>query len=212
MSVFGKELNDYVERHSSPLTPLLQQLERETWLQVCSPHMISGQVQGLFLRMLSMAIQPCRVLEIGTFTGFSAICLAEGLQEGGELITLEANEEQEGRIIRYVEAAGLADKVRLLIGKALDLLPGLAGPFDLVFIDADKENYVRYYEEVIDKVSPGGWIVADNVLWYGKIWDAQYQDKDTKALRAFNDRVQQDPRTENLILPLRDGLMLARKK
>jgi predicted O-methyltransferase YrrM len=176
--------------------------------------MLSGHAQGRLLSMISHMVRPRRVLELGTFTGYAALCLAEGLAPDGELHTIEFNPELEDRIRRYVAAAGLAERVHLHIGTAAQLVPTLAETWDLVFIDADKINNDTYYELVLPQVRPGGFLVVDNVLWGGKVVDSyplKPSDKDTHAVRAFNDKVQADPRVENVFLPLRDGLLLVRK-
>jgi len=210
MSFLLKSIIDYAEAHTTPTSPLLKKLERETWVKRLHAGMVSGGYQGQFLRMLSQMIRPKRVLEIGTFTGYSAICLAEGLTEDGLLHTIEINEELETPIQEYFDAAGLTNKIQLHIGNALELVPTIDEQFDLVFIDADKINYSRYYDLVFDKVKTGGYMLADNVLWYGKVTENQH-DEETAALHAFNQKVQNDPRVENVLITLRDGLTLIRK-
>jgi caffeoyl-CoA O-methyltransferase len=214
MDFLSPELQQYITRHTSPEPPLLYQLNRETHTKVMKPRMLSGHVQGRFLAMLSQMIRPKQVLEIGTYTGYSAICLAEGLAPGGLVHTIDVNEELEDMVRAYLSRAGLTDKVRYYIGPALQLIPTLDYSFDLVFIDADKINNAHYYELVLDKVVPGGFILVDNVLWSGKV--AQQTDKktdaDTQSILDFNARIQADDRVENLLLPLRDGLMMIRKK
>jgi predicted O-methyltransferase YrrM len=211
MHLISDQLESYIEEHTSPEGAVLQSLDRETNLKIQMPQMLSGKVQGNLLRMISQMIQPRYILEIGTFTGYSAICLAAGLQPGGRLITLDINEELETMVRRYFKDAGVEDKIDYRIGNALELVPGINVALDLVFIDADKANYSRYYDLVWDKVRPGGYILADNVLWSGKILDEK-PDKDTRALQEFNDKVQNDPRAENVILSVRDGIMMVRKK
>lgn len=214
MDFLSPELQQYITRHTSPEPPLLYELNRETHTKVMKPRMLSGQVQGRFLSMISHMIRPRQVLEIGTFTGYSAICLAEGLAPGGLVHTIDVNEELEDMVRSYLSRAGLDDKVRYYTGAALELIPTLDYTFDLVFIDADKKNNALYYEMVLDKVVPGGFILVDNVLWSGKV--TQQTDKkvdaDTQTILDFNARVQADDRVENLLLPLRDGLMMIRKK
>ncbi|GAA3954611.1 O-methyltransferase [Hymenobacter algoricola] len=216
MPLNDDELQTYAEAHTSPETDLLRRLNRETHVQVLAPRMLSGQLQGRLLSMISHMVRPARVLELGTFTGYSALCLAEGLQPGGELHTVEQNPEQEDRIRRYVAAAGLTARVHLHIGDAAAVVTALPGPaWDLVFIDADKINNAVYYELVLPRVRPGGFILIDNVLWSGKVLPScllKPSDKDAHAVRAFNDLVQQDSRVENVFLPLRDGLLLVRKR
>jgi predicted O-methyltransferase YrrM len=175
--------------------------------------MLSGQVQGRFLSMISHMIKPEAILEIGTYTGYSAICMAEGIRAGGKLYTIDINEELEAMVRKYFKEAGLEEHIEYRIGNALDIIPSLDRMFDMVFIDADKENYLNYYHLVFDKVRTGGYIIADNVLWSGKVIENNNNktDKDTRALMNFNDYVHQDSRVENMLLPLRDGLMILRK-
>lgn len=203
-------LNQYCEAHTTPASAVLHALERETHLRTLSPQMLSGHLQGQLLRFLSLMLKPRLALEIGTFTGYSAICLAEGLAPDGVLHTIEANVELEAMIRRYLAEAGLQERVRLHMGDALQIVPGLEGPFDLVWIDAGKQDYTYYYDMVIDKVSPGGFILADNVLWSGKVLQADL-DLDALALHRFTQKVHADPRVENLLLPVRDGILMARK-
>ncbi|GAA4025858.1 O-methyltransferase [Hymenobacter glaciei] len=208
-------LDIYAAQHTAPEPPLLAQLTRETYLQLLMPRMSSGHVQGRFLSMLSHLMRPLRILEIGTFCGYATLCLAEGLAGNGLLHTIEIEPEREARIRRYVAAAGITDQVRLHIGAALDVLPGLVDEvWDLVFIDADKRNNAAYFEAVVDQVRPGGLLIVDNVLWGGKVLPAhelKAGDKDTPLVRAFNDQVARDARVEPVFLPLRDGLLLLRK-
>ena len=173
--------------------------------------MLSGHLQGRLLSLISKLLRPKYILEIGTFTGYSAICLSEGLVEGGKLITIEAEEEFETRIRQNIALAGLIEQIDLKIGSALDILPTLNIKFDLVFIDADKMNYINYYNMVIDKVNIGGLIISDNVLWDEKVIDPLKNDSTTKLLREFNTHLQNDTRTENVLLPIRDGLFVSRK-
>ncbi len=214
MEFIDQEIQDYSEQHTSPESPLLRQINRETHVEVLAPRMLSGQMQGRILSLFSQMMRPAAILEIGTFTGYSAICLCEGLQPGGQLVTIDINEELEDRCRAYFEQAGLSDRIDFRIGNALDIVPQLNQTFDLVFIDADKENYRKYYDMVLDKVQAGGVIIADNVLWSGKVLNKgpKKLDKDTKALIEFNDYVQQDDRVENVLFPVRDGLMMIRKK
>jgi caffeoyl-CoA O-methyltransferase len=174
------------------------------------PRMLSGHLQGRLLTMISHMVKPRRILEIGTYTGYSAICLAAGLPGDGKIITIDVNEELESTIRSNIAAAGLTKLIDFRLGKAMDIIPSLDESFDLVFIDADKENYSTYFDRVIDKVNVGGFIMADNVLWSGKVLDPR-PDKDTRAIQAFNSKVQQDRRLENVLLPVRDGIMLIRK-
>lgn len=210
MEFIDPHIQHYCEAHTSPETPVLQALNRATHARVLMPRMLSGHLQGRLLAMYSRMMQPLRILEIGTYTGYSAICLAEGLQEGGQLITIDKNEELEEMMREAWEQAGIAKKIVLHLGNALDIIPGLDGPFDMVFIDADKKNYLNYYHLVLPKMRLGGLIMADNVLWSGKIVDEKAQDADTLALREFNDYLMQDEHVETLLLPIRDGIMMAR--
>jgi len=214
MEFIDPELDQYVHRHSEAESDLLNELNRETYLKVLQPRMLSGHVQGRILSMYSKLIRPERILEIGTYTGYSAICLAEGLTDGGTLDTIERNEELLPIINRYVERAGLSDKIKLHIGNALPIIESMDATFDLVFIDADKTNYLNYYEAVLPKMKSGGCIIADNVLWSGKVLDEKElkNDPDTGALDKFNKAVTADERVDNVLLPVRDGLMLVIKK
>lgn len=207
-------IEEYIASHSSEESPLLQQITRETYSEVLMPRMISGHFQGRVLSMLSFMIRPKRILEIGTFTGYSALCLAEGLTEGGELITLDINEELEDRVRSYIDKAGMSEKITYLIGDAVTLIPSLEGMFDLVFIDADKHNYLQYYHLVFDKIAEGGVIMVDNTLWNGKVCQPELvaKDKDTRNLDSFNKYILQDTRVEKVILPVRDGITIIRKK
>ena len=214
-------LSEYIEQHSSPESPVLQQITRSTHLEVINPRMLSGHVQGRVLSMISQMIQPKRILELGTFTGYSALCLAEGLTEDGKLITIEHNDEMEDSIRRNLALSPLGEKIELVIGDAKEAMRRLgerreakgAELFDLVFIDADKKEYCDYLDLVLPLMRKGGWILADNTLWDGHIIESAYdKDKQTVALRAFNDKVMQDERLEKVILPLRDGLTIIRVK
>ena len=212
MEFLDKGITDYIESHTMPESPLLKKLNRDTQANILMPRMLSGHFQGRVLSMISHMIRPAAILEIGTFTGYSAICLAEGLQENGRLHTIDINEELESMVRSYIREAGLENRINYYIGNALDIIKSLDIQFDLVFIDADKENYSNYYELVFDKVRKGGFIIADNVLWSGKVIGADLKtDKDTKAILDFNNRVHNDERVENVLLPIRDGLMILRK-
>lgn len=220
-------LSEYIEQHSSPESAVLQQITRSTHLEVINPRMLSGHVQGRVLSMISKMIRPKRILELGTFTGYSALCLAEGLTEDGRLVTLEHNDEMESSIRRNFALSPLGEKIELVIGDAKETLENFelrikdlelgavsdrGEQFDLVFIDADKKEYCDYLDLVLPLVREGGWILADNTLWDGHIVDSAYdKDKQTIGLRAFNDKVAQDERLEKVILPLRDGLTIIRK-
>ncbi len=212
MDFLPKTLADYVDSHTSPESALLQKINRETHAQVLMPRMLSGHLQGRVLSMLSHMIRPRRILEIGTYTGYSALCLAEGLAEDGLLYTLDINEELESRVRGYFAEAGLENKINYLIGNALDIIPILTETWDLVFVDADKIRYANYYDLVLPNVRPGGFIIADNVLWSGKVADeTAKRDKDLQAMLDFNAIIQNDSRVENVLFPIRDGLMVVRK-
>ena len=208
-------ISEYIEQHSSPESEVLQQITRSTHLEVINPRMLSGHVQGRVLSMLSQMIQPQNILELGTFTGYSALCLAEGLAEGGRLITIEHNDEMEDSIRRNLALSPLGDKIELVIGDAKEWLAQQekGAGFDLVFIDADKKEYSDYLDLVLPLMRDGGWILADNTLWDGHIVEEAYdKDRQTLALRTFNDKVANDERLEKVILPLRDGLTIIRVK
>lgn len=214
-------LAEYIEQHSSPESDALRKITRSTHLELINPRMLSGHVQGRVLSMISQMIQPKRILELGTFTGYSALCLSEGLTEDGTLLTIEHNDELEDMIRRNLALSPLGEKVELVIGDAKEELRRLgerreakgAGVFDLVFIDADKKEYCDYLDLVLPLMREGGWILADNTLWDGHIIESAYdKDKQTVALRAFNDKVMQDERLEKVILPVRDGLTIIRVK
>ncbi|MEZ4916708.1 MAG: O-methyltransferase [Chitinophagales bacterium] len=211
MRFLPEEIENYAALHSLKEDEVLQQLNRETHLNILMPQMISGHIQGNFLRMMSFMIKPKNILEIGTFTGYSAICLAQGLQENGKLYTIDINEELEDMCRTYFDKAGLKNKIDYTIGNALDIIPGINETFDLVFIDADKINYSNYYDLVFSKVNKGGFILADNVLWSGKVTQEK-KNKDTQALHDYNTKITNDERVENYLVPIRDGIMVARKK
>ncbi len=213
MEFITKELSDYCESNTSPETDILAQLNRETHLKVVSPRMLSGHLQGRFLSFISKLQQPKLILEIGTYTGYSALCLAEGLAENGKLISIDVNEETSAFAKLFIEKTEYANKIDLVLADAKDYIPTIKESIDLVFIDADKKNYINYYHLVIDKLNKGGLIIADNVLWSGKItMPESTMDKETIAIHQFNQFVQQDNRVENMLLPIRDGLMVVRKK
>ncbi|MEM8908947.1 MAG: O-methyltransferase [Bacteroidota bacterium] len=211
MNIHRNPISDYCEAHSTPQSDLLYQLERESNLKTLSPQMISGNLQGQLLRMISQLMRPEKVLEIGTFTGYATLCLAAGMPADGQLHTIEANPELAYLIRRYLQKAKLETLVHLHLGDARQLIPKLNMTFDLVFIDAGKNDYALYYDLVFEQVKPGGLILADNVLWSGKVVEAS-ADNDTRVIDAFNKKIQADERVENLILPIRDGLSLIRKK
>ena len=204
------QLDEYIEAHTTAPDAVLQELYRHTYLHEMNPRMMSGPVQGKFLQFLCQMLKPQRVLEIGTYTGYAAICIAHGLPEGGKLVTIEAHREYEDTLRHYFDKAKVSDKIELILGDAKTVIPTLNETFDLIFIDADKMSYPFYYNLVMEKVSPSGFILADNVLWDGKILNAQTKEHDTQALITFNNMVQDDPRVENVLLPIRDGLMMIR--
>ena len=211
MDFLGEDLREYVESHTTAESDLLKKINRETFSKILMPQMLSGHLQGRVLSMLSRMIKPSKILEIGTFTGYSAICMAEGLTKEGKLITIDINEELEERVRGYFEEAGLETIIDYRIGNALDIILELDDKFELVFIDADKINYSRYFNLIIDKILPGSYIIIDNVLWSGKVIDENVSDKDTVAIREFNDMVEKESRVDNVLLPVRDGLMILRK-
>ena len=209
-------LEEYISLHTTSENEVLEAITRDTHVHILNPHMLSGHVQGRVLSMLSHMIQPKRILELGTFTGYSALCLAEGLAEGGKLITIEHNDELEETIRRNIAQSPLSDRIELVIGDAVERVNELrnegVNEFELVFIDADKREYCAYLDAVYPLVPVGGFILADNTLWNGHIIDPAYdKDKQTLGLRAFNDKLKEDDRFEQVILPLRDGLTLIRK-
>ncbi len=210
MDFLSEALQHYIDGHTTKEPELLARINRETNLSVLKPRMLSGHLQGRVLSMISKMIKPNLILEIGTYTGYSAICLAEGLAPKGKLITIDINEELEQRVRGYFGEANLSDTIDYRIGNAIEIIPRINENIDLVFIDADKENYSQYFDLVIDKMSEGGYILADNVLWSGKVLDEK-MDKDTKAIVEFNTKVNEDSRVENVLLPIRDGIMILRK-
>lgn len=212
MEFIDEQIEAYALAHSQPENDVLKKLNRETHLKVLSPRMLSGHLQGNFLSMISKMIQPRQILEIGTYTGYSAICLAQGLQKGGQLHTIDNNEQLEKMTRSFFEQAELDKTIKYYIGDARTVIPSIKEQFDIVFIDADKKNYSVYYDLVFDNVRSGGYIIADNVLWSGKILDTQKNtDADTIAIDEFNKKVHADSRVEHQLLPIRDGLMIARK-
>jgi caffeoyl-CoA O-methyltransferase len=209
----AKETERYILQHIDEEDELLRELDRETNLKVPGARMLSGHLQGQVLTMLSKMIQPERILEIGTYTGYSAICLARGLKENGKLITIEADDELEDIAGRYFIKSGLQGQIVQIGGFALNIIPSLNETFDLIFLDADKKEYIAYYNMLFDKLKPGGYILADNTLWSGKVLQPVVPgDEQTAGVVAFNEMVKNDSRVEKVILPLRDGLTLIRKK
>jgi len=212
MEFLPEKLEEYVQNHCQAEPELLANLNRETWLKIMTPRMLSGHVQGRVLSMLSKMIQPSYVLEIGTYTGYSALCFAEGLKKDGKIITIDRNEELKPILDKFMLQSDYADQIDLRFGNAIEIIPQLPNEIDLVFIDADKPNYSNYFDLVIDKVRTGGYIIGDNVLWSGNVVDdSKMNDKSTKAIIEFNKKVQDDPRVENVLFPVRDGLMIMRK-
>ena len=211
-NLISKQLDEYTEQYTSAELPVLARLNRQTNLKRGDAVMLSGHLQGSFLQMVSHMIRPKCVLEIGTFTAYSAICLAQGLQDGGRLHTIEIDEELHDMAAAYVSEAGLSEKIILHTGSAIDIIPTLEESFDIVFIDADKSNYERYYDLVFDKVPVGGYIIADNVLYDGEVvLPEDQQTKNARAITSFNRKIKADNRIEHVLVPLRDGIMLARK-
>jgi predicted O-methyltransferase YrrM len=212
MELFSEELTHYLENSCEPENELLKHINRETHLKVSMPRMLSGHYQGKLLSMISKLVNPERILEIGTFTGYATLCLAEGLRENGRIYTIDINLELEDMVRSNFKKSDLDSKIMYQIGDAKVIIPTLNETFDLVFIDADKKNNATYYEMIIDKVRSGGLILVDNVLWSGKVLDEAVSDQKTSIISQFNERVSSDQRVEKLILPVRDGLFLIRKK
>ena len=204
-------LDKYVCEHTANESDLLKRINRETHLEVLQPRMLSGHLQGRVLSMFSKMIQPDRILEIGTYTGYSALCLAEGLTPNGKLVTIDINEELAPRVRRYFAASEFSSQIDYKIGAAMELIPTLNEKWDIVFIDADKHNYINYYHLVFPMVNIGGYIIADNVLWSGKVIDSSQNDKETQLLRDYNLLNHEDDRVEEVLFPIRDGLMVSRK-
>jgi predicted O-methyltransferase YrrM len=213
MDFLDKELQKYIEKHTSEGAEVLQELDRETYDKVMAPRMLSGHLQGRVLAMLCHMIKPKQVLEIGTFTGYSALCFAEAMSQDSKVTTIDVNEELEDMVRKYIAKSDYQDMIDYHVGNAIDIIPQLTNTFDLVFIDADKVNYSNYFDLVIDKIPTGGFVIADNVLWNGKVLDKNRKkmDKDTEAIVAFNKKVHEDSRVENVLFPIRDGLMVLRK-
>jgi len=213
MDFLPKKIDQYVVAHSEEEPKLLQQLTKETWQKILVPRMLSGHYQGRLLAMLSKLVQPKSILEIGTYTGYSALCLAEGLDEGGILHTIDHNEELVDFQKKYFDKSPFKNQIKQYLGNALDIIPKINDSFDVVFIDADKSNYVNYFNMIINKMNKGGIILSDNVLWSGKVVEiADFKDIDTKALIEYNKLLKNDPRVETVLLPIRDGLTISRVK
>tara|TARA_B100000965_G_C19527556_1_gene729561 strand:+ start:169 stop:813 length:645 start_codon:yes stop_codon:yes gene_type:complete len=207
-----EKIEQYVRNHTQKENFVLAELNRETWAKVLIPRMLSGHLQGRALSMFSKMIKPKYILEIGTYTGYSAICLSEGLKKGGKLHTIDINEELKLMSSIYFKKAGISKNIIQHVGNALKIIPNIKDDFDLVFIDADKENYSNYFEIVIEKIPIGGFIIADNVLWSGKVVeDVNEKDQETKAIKEFNNLIQTSERVENILMPIRDGLMICQK-
>jgi len=213
MQFIPEDLDDYVVSHSENEPGLLQQLNRETYQKILQPRMLSGHYQGRVLSMISKLVNPKNILEIGTYTGYSALCLAEGMQSEGELHTIDINEELIDFQRKYFDKSGFGNQIHQYLGDALEIIPKLDTTFDLVFIDADKENYSNYFNLIIDKLNTGGIILSDNVLWSGKILETTFKKDDTStpALIEYNALLKKDNRVETVVLPIRDGLTISRK-
>jgi predicted O-methyltransferase YrrM len=211
--IISPAIQQYCDDHTQPESEVLKKLTRHTFANVLQPRMLSGHFQGRLLSMFSQMIKPKYILEIGTYTGYSAICLAEGLQEGGRLITIDVNPEQEDNIHRFIEEAGMKNSIQFIVGDAYNIIKTLPYKFDLIFIDADKPNYLKYYNQAMDCLNVGGYVIADNVLWSGKVVDEKslLKDNDTQLLDSFNKHLHNDQRLEHILLPIRDGLMMGRK-
>jgi predicted O-methyltransferase YrrM len=212
MEFIDEKISDYAEHHTTPESPVLEKLNRETWTNVNMPRMLSGHLQGRILATFSKMINPKRILEIGTYTGYSAICLAEGLAPDGKLYTIDINEELSDMVNKYFDEAGVKDKIDFRVGNAMNIIPKLNEEFDLVFIDADKENYPNYFNLVLPLMRKGGYLITDNVLWSGKVMgNRNDMDDETKAIADFNELTQKSQLVENVLFPVRDGLMVSRK-
>jgi caffeoyl-CoA O-methyltransferase len=208
----SRKLEQYITEHSTPEDLILEDLFRQTHIKFVNPNMVSGHLQGKFLEMISKMISPDNILEIGTYTGYSAICLSKGLKPGGKLITIEINDELTDFARSYIDKTETSSSITQLTGNALEIIPGLDIMFDLVYIDGDKREYIAYYKAVIDKVKPGGFIIADNVLWGGKVIEKETTDQQARGVIGFNEMIRNEKNIEEVIIPLRDGLMLIRKK
>ena len=207
----NKKLEQYINDHITSEDPILEDLYRQTHIRFINPNMVSGHLQGKLLELISKMICPKNILEIGTFTGYSAICLAKGLKKGGRLITLETNDELKEFSDSYFKRAGVDSKITQITGDALEIIPGLDYMFDLVFLDGDKREYIDYYRLIFDKVTPGGFILADNVLWGGQVLDKETTDLQARGIIDFNEMIRNEKNIEEVIIPVRDGLMLIRK-
>lgn len=208
-----KRIEDYCKEHTSKESEALRYIDKQTHLRFLKPNMISGNWQGNLLKVLSLLVQPKNVLEIGTFTAYATLCLADGLADGGVVHTIEKDVILEEFILSTIEKYGYEDRIKLHIGNAMEIIDQIEGDFELIFIDADKANYPAYFEKCVSRLRSGGLIIADNILWYGKVvLPVKDSDKETKAIKLFNETVSKDSRFDSLILPIRDGIMVARKK
>lgn len=213
MHFLPEKIDDYAVNHSQKEPKILQELTKETWQKILNPRMLSGAFQGRVLSMISKLIQPQSILEIGTYTGYSALCLAEGLKKDGVLYTIDKNEELEELQYKYFQKSEYANQIKQIVGNAIDIIPSINNKFDLVFIDADKSNYLNYFNLIINKMNPGGIILSDNVLWSGKVVETlNPKDIDTKILLEYNKKLNEDNRLETVLLPIRDGLTISRVK
>ncbi len=207
----NRKLEDYLRNYSAPEDPVLEDLFRQTHIRFVNPNMVCGHMQGLFLEFISRMISPENILEIGTFTGYSAICLSKGLKPAGKLVTIEINDELAAFAQSYFVKAGVESKIVQMTGNALEIIPGLSEKFELVLIDGDKREYVEYFKQIFEKVKPGGFIIADNTLWGGKVLDQETSDPQARGIIEFNKMIRDNSAIEKLILPLRDGLTIIRK-
>jgi predicted O-methyltransferase YrrM len=211
MHFLPQKIDDYTVSHSQSEPELLAKLQKETWQKILNPRMVSGAFQGRVLSMLSKLLRPKSILEIGTYTGYSAICLAEGLAEDGSLTTIDVNEENRWLALKYFKKTNNSERIESLVGNALEIIPTLQTSYDLVFIDADKENYAAYFDMIVPKLKSGALILSDNVLWSGKVVEKlEAKDLSTKALLDYNRKINEDPRVETVLFPIRDGLSLTR--
>jgi len=212
MNTTNHEFDEYLINHTTPVDEVLEELTRHTYLTTYNPRMISGPVQGKFIEMICRMVTPNRVLEIGTFTSYSTICIARALPDGKYIDTIEVNDELQETIEYFIEKAGVSGKVNLIIGNALEIIPTLPHNYDLIYIDGEKKEYPQYLNLCLKKLNNGGFLIADNVLWNGKVIDLSCNDEQTNAIRQFNKMVQENSCLENVLLPIRDGMMMVRKK
>lgn len=212
MLTTNHDFEEYLKNHTTAVNEVLEELTRHTYLTTYNPRMISGPIQGKFIEMICHMLQPNRVLEIGTFTGYSTICIAEALPDGKYIDTIEVNDELQETIQYFMAKAGVSNRVNLIIGNALEIIPTLAYQYDLIYIDGEKKEYPQYLSLCLDKLNKGGFLIADNVLWNGKVIDPTCNDEQTNAIRLFNKMVKENGNLENVLLPVRDGMMIVRKK